>query len=42
MSVVALKPSLLYSDEKLFGPYHIVEEIQDMQDPAVTISGANP
>ena len=28
-SVVALKPSLLSSDEEFFGPFHIVEEMQD-------------
>ena len=42
VSVVALKPSLLSSDEELFGPCHIVEEMQDTQDPYFTITGANP
>ena len=42
VSVVSLKPGLLSSDEEFFGHCHIVEEIQDTQDPAVTISGANP
>ena len=41
-TVVSLKPSLLYSYEELFGPCHIVEEMQDTQDPAVTITSANP
>ena len=40
--IVALKPSLLSSDEEVFRPCPIVEEMQDTQDPAVTISGANP
>ena len=40
--VLALKPSLPYLDKKLFGPSPIIEETQDTQDPAVTISGANP
>ena len=41
-SVVALKPSLLSSDEELFGPCRIVEEMQDTHDLAVTIGSANP
>ena len=41
-TVVALKPSLLYLDEEFFGPCPIVEEMQDTQDPAVTINSANP
>ena len=40
--VLKLNPSLQSSDEKFFGPCPIIEEMKDTQDPAVTISGANP
>ena len=39
--VLVLKPSLPSLDEELFGPCPIVEEMQDTQDPTVTISAAN-
>ena len=40
-SVVALKPTLLSSNEEFFGTFCIVEEMHDTQDPTITIS-ANP
>ena len=42
MTILALSPSLPYSNEELFGTCRIVEEMQDTQGPAVTINGANP